>query len=369
MARPRLRPVGRVRPVRRDAADQDRRRVRGQPGGHGRHDQPAPGGSAAHGGRGLLTIPTIRRLEPEEQRLSARRRWRTFRDRLERRDLKRSERSLKRRTHYFERTVRFLSLGLRAIGLWGRGFRNATQPRLVRHEVRLPGLPAAFDGYRLLHLTDLHIDLLPQLVEATRKIVGGVETDLVVLTGDYYARYGQDDAELAAPYAAIFDALRSRDGIVGILGNHDSSGIPDIMSSLGVTMLVNETIALSRDGEEIYLTGTDDVHHYWSPAARRALEATPRDRLRIALIHTSEIADEAARLGYALYLTGHTHGGQVCLPGGFPPVTMGMRRAYAAGLWRIGGMVGHTSRGIGASSVPLRFNCPSEIALITLKRA
>jgi uncharacterized protein len=257
---------------------------------------------------------------------------------------------------------------VRAIGLWDRGVLNASRPRLVRHEVCLPGLPAAFDGYRILHLTDLHIDLLPQLVEETQKLVKDVETDLAILTGDYHARYGQDELELARPYAEIFGAIRSKDGIVGVLGNHDSAAIADILSSLGATILVNETIAIRRQQDEVYFTGTDDIHHYWSPAARRALEAVPRDCLRIALIHTSELAEHASKLGYALYLTGHTHGGQICLPGGFPVITMGMRRAYSAGLWTLGAMIGHTSRGVGASSIPLRFNCPSEIALITLRR-
>jgi predicted MPP superfamily phosphohydrolase len=249
------------------------------------------------------------------------------------------------------------------------GVRNASRIRLVRHEIPVMGLPTPFDGYRILHLSDFHIDLVPQLIEATNTVLEGVETDLAILTGDYHAHYGQDDARLAQPFSRIFGAIRSQDGIVGILGNHDSADMADILSSIGATMLVNETVVLRRDGEEICITGTDDVHHYWSPAARRALEAAPPDRVRIALVHTSELAADAAALGYSLYLTGHTHGGQVCLPGGFPLITMGMRREYAAGLWRIGDMTGHTSRGIGASCVPLRYNCPPEIALITLKSA
>jgi predicted MPP superfamily phosphohydrolase len=320
-------------------------------------------------GRERLSIPSIRYLGSEERRLSARRRWRAFRERLERRGLKRSERGLKHRTRSFERMVGILSLGVRGLGLWRRGLRNASALRLVRHQISLPGLPAAFDGYRILHLSDLHIDLVPHIVEATRNIIGGLEVDLAVLTGDYHARYGQEGAELVEPYAAIFRALRSKDGIVGILGNHDSASIADAMASLGATVLVNESIAVRRGGSEVYLTGTDDVHHYWSPAARRTLAETPQDRLRVALVHTSELAEEASRLGYALYLTGHTHGGQICLPGGFPVITMGVPRAYSAGLWRIGRMVGHTSRGIGASTIPLRFNCPPEIALLTLTRS
>lgn len=249
------------------------------------------------------------------------------------------------------------------------GVRNALRIRLVRHDIAIPGLPARFDGYRILHLSDFHVDLMPSLVEATNAVLEGVETDLAILTGDYQTRYGQDNAHLEQPFSRIFGAIRSQDGIVGILGNHDCASMADILSSLGVTMLVNETIVLRRGDEEIYITGTDDVHYYWSPAAPRALAAAPSDRVRIALVHTSELAADAAALGYSLYLTGHTHGGQICLPGGIALVTMGMRREYAAGLWRIGDMIGHTSRGIGASGVPLRYNCPPEIVLITLKSA
>ena len=265
--------------------------------------------------------------------------------------------------------MRFLAHGVRLTGLWGMGYRNASRPRVIHHDVALVGLPPAFDGYRILHLTDLHIDFLPSLTPEVCRLVRDLETDLAVFTGDYHASYGQEDEALARPYAEILSAIRARDGAVGILGNHDAAGIADMLSSLGVVMLVNESVVLSRDGAEICLTGTDDVHHYWSRAAKRALEATGHGRMRIALVHTSELAREAADLGYALYLTGHTHGGQICLPGGYPVITMGMSRAYAAGLWRMADMVGHTSRGIGASTIPIRFNCPSEIALITLRRA
>ena len=316
-----------------------------------------------------MKISVIRHLNSQAQLESARRRWQVFRNRLEKHGLKRSKSGLRPRTNYFETTVGILSVGIRAVGLWGVGVRNASRIRLVRHEIPILGLPARFDGYRILHLSDFHIDLMPQLVEATNAVLEGVETDLAILTGDYQAHYGQDHAHLEQPFSRIFGAIRSQDGIVGILGNHDSASMADMLSSIGATMLVNETIALRRDGEEIYITGTDDVHHYWSPAARRALEAAPPDRVRIALVHTSELAADAAALGYSLYLTGHTHGGQVCLPGGVPLITMGMRREYAAGLWKIGDMIGHTSRGIGASCVPLRYNCPPEIALITLKSA
>src|SRR5262249_52944432 len=151
-------------------------------------------------------------------------------------------------------------------------------------------------------------------------------------------------------------ALKAPDGVVGILGNHDTGAIAATLEANGVRLLLNETVALRRGGETIYLTGTDDVHHFWSPAALRTLESAPRDQPRIALVPSPELAGEAAALGYALYLCGHTHGGQFCLPGGIPIVTMGAMRSTASGAWRRGAMLGYTSRGIGTSTMPLRFN-------------
>ncbi len=115
-------------------------------------------------------------------------------------------------------------------------------------------------------------------------------------------------------------------------------------------------------------TGTDDVHYYYTDAARAALEAAPKG-FKIALIHSAELADAAAEAGFSLYLSGHTHGGQVCLPGGLPIIThMSRHRRYASGLWRHGSMTGYTTTGIGVSGLPVRFNTRGEAVLITLRR-
>ncbi len=126
---------------------------------------------------------------------------------------------------------------------------------------------------------------------------------------------------------------------------------------------------LERGRERITVTGLDDVHHFYTEGARQALLGGGRG-FKIALVHSAEVADVAAEAGYSLYLCGHTHGGQVCLPGGRPLVThLTQHRFAAAGLWQFGRMTGYTSRGAGVAVPPVRFNCRGEVVLITLRCA
>jgi len=140
------------------------------------------------------------------------------------------------------------------------------------------------------------------------------------------------------------------------------------LQPLGFETLVNRSTTLTRGGETVQVTGLDDVHSFYSPAARIALEQ-PHEGFRIALVHSAEMADHAAAAGYALYLCGHTHGGQICLPSGRPVFSQLVRcRHGAAGGWRQGKMVGYTSSGIGVSPPTVRFNSRGGAALITLRR-
>ncbi len=272
------------------------------------------------------------------------------------------------RWQLLKRLLALFGLGLRLLGLFERGRRNAIDIRLRRLELRFPGLPPAFDGFRLLQLTDLHVDALPEAMEAARRIAAEQEADLCVLTGDYRFRVSGPHAQILPGLRALRDSLRTAEGVVAVLGNHDSAAMVEDFEALGIRVLVNETMSLARAGETIHLTGTDDVHYYFTAAACEALAAAPPG-FKIALIHSAELADVAAEQGFALYLAGHTHAGQVCLPGGRPILThMSRFRRYAAGLWRHGAMQGYTSSGVGVSALPVRFNCPGEVVLITLRR-
>lgn len=265
--------------------------------------------------------------------------------------------------------LRVFGIGLRLVGLYRRGVRNALDIRLTRLTLSFPDLPQAFDGFTILHMTDLHVDALPGAMAAARSHAAAQEVDLCVLTGDYRFRVEGPFEQVLPEMRALRDTVKARHGMFAVLGNHDSAAMADALEELGIAMLINETHVIERDGAAIHLTGTDDVHYFFTPAATAALEA-PQPGFGIALVHSPELADVAAGAGFSLYLAGHTHGGQVCLPGGMPVLThVGRFRRLARGLWRFGAMQGYTSTGVGISALPVRFNNRGEVVVLTLRRA
>ena len=269
-----------------------------------------------------------------------------------------------------------LQTAIETVGLRRMAEASALDIRLVELELPLARLPAAFDGYSILHLSDLHLDGHPALVDRILAAAGGAPADLVVLTGDYlFANGGAHDA-IIEPVARLAAALAAPDGIVGVLGNHDTAALVPVFEEAGVTCLINEGKRVTRSGTTLAITGLDDVHRFYSDAALASLQALrPRaDELGIALVHSPELAPEAAEQGYGLYLCGHTHGGQVCLPGGIPVLTHMDRRGgrvprrLARGRWRLGELVGVTNLGAGFSGVAARFSAPPQVLRLILRR-
>jgi predicted MPP superfamily phosphohydrolase len=140
------------------------------------------------------------------------------------------------------------------------------------------------------------------------------------------------------------------------------------LETMGIRMLMNEAVVIDRDGAHLYLAGIDDAHFYRTDNIEKAAEHIPHDACSILLSHTPEIYRQAAHAGFHLLLSGHTHGGQICLPGGVA-ITLDsvLPRRLGAGSWRHHGMVGYTSVGAGSSVVSVRFNCPPEITLHSLE--
>lgn len=272
------------------------------------------------------------------------------------------------RHRFFSLLLAIFGQALRLTPFFARGRRNALDLELARLEISFPGLPASFDGYRILHISDSHLDVLPSVADAAERLLGDVEADLLALTGDVH---GWPDSPIDLSVGLLARALgrvRVRDRRLAVLGNHDPVEMVAALEGLGVETLVNRSVTLGRNGESIRITGLDDVHSFYSPAARAALD--PGDGgFQIALVHSAEMADHAASAGYALYLCGHTHGGQICLPGRRPVFTQLVRcRHGASGLWREGIMVGYTTPGLGVSPPTVRFNSRGGAALITLRR-
>jgi len=273
------------------------------------------------------------------------------------------------RSRVFASATGVVGLGARLVGIHPRGLRNALDVRLVTLSLSFPDLPPTFDGYRILQLSDTHLDFLPELSVVAARLLAGVEVDLLALTGDVRGHHRAAITASTAPLANLLKAVSVNDRRLAVLGNHDPADMAAALEKLGFEVLINRSITLTRGDQSIVVTGLDDVHRFFTPDALRALAESP-EGFRIALVHSAEVADHAAVANYALYLSGHTHGGQICLPGGRPIVTHLRRCRHAcAGTWSEGSMIGYTSCGLGVSDVPLRFNCRGEVSLITLRRS
>jgi predicted MPP superfamily phosphohydrolase len=157
--------------------------------------------------------------------------------------------------------------------------------------------------------------------------------------------------------------------VYGILGNHDFIEFVPALEAAGMRMLLNENVQLQRGSDSIYLAGIDDPHFYETHDVQRAARGVPQDAYSILLSHTPESYRLAAACRFDLMLCGHTHGGQICLPGGVPVLTnSGCPRTMVRGDWTYQDLSGYTSPGTGSAGVPARFFCPPEITLHRLCR-
>jgi predicted MPP superfamily phosphohydrolase len=257
---------------------------------------------------------------------------------------------------------------LKATGFYWRGRKNTLRFRVSDNRIRLPNLPAAFDGFTLLHLSDLHTDMHPPATEALAQRIEGMSYDAVILTGDYRAfTFGEIDAAMVG-MRSLCNKLHKP--VYAVLGNHDTIRMVPELESMGIQVLLNESVVLSKGEEAIHLAGVDDAHYYRVDNIEKAAEGIPMEGVSILLSHTPEIYRQAAHSGFDLFFCGHTHGGQICLPGGIP-LTLDSRcpRYLGFGNWQHGKMQGYTSAGAGTSIVEVRINCLPEIALHTLVRS
>jgi len=262
----------------------------------------------------------------------------------------------------------FIRASLTMSGLYRRAQRNARTIRTVENVVALPRLPEAFHGYRILQLSDLHIDASEELAHAIIEAVRPLEYDLCVLTGDY--RF-QTSGTIER---AVHNLGRLRASLTGqvfaVLGNHDSVLMLPELERMGISVLMNEHVPLARGAEQIYLAGIDDAHFFGVGNLEKALGAIPADATTVMLSHTPEVYRQAAHAAVDLLLCGHTHGGQICLPGGWPIILDArIPRRIGRGPWAHGGMQGYTSPGAGASVVEVRLNCPPEVTIHCLQQA
>jgi predicted MPP superfamily phosphohydrolase len=257
---------------------------------------------------------------------------------------------------------------LKLTGLYWRGRANATRVQIKHNDVRFKTLPRAFDGFTLLHISDFHADMNEGAMRRLEEILPQLSYDLCVLTGDYRgATFGPFDAALKRMRPVL---SHIKGPVYGVLGNHDSIRMVPDLETMGIRMLLNECERISRDGESIYLAGIDDAHYFRVDNIEKAASGIPHDAFSILLSHTPEIYRQATHAGFDLLLSGHTHGGQICLPGSIP-VTLDsvLPRKLGSGQWKYHEMFGYTSTGVGSSIVTVRINCLPEVTLHRLWRA
>jgi uncharacterized protein len=275
--------------------------------------------------------------------------------------------------------VRRSVVGLAALagaGLTVEGFvREPQHPVTERIQVRLTRLPEGFQGFRIAQMTDIHFG--PYMdragLERVVRLAQAFQPDLVALTGDFVSRpfrqrNGLEGARNAEPCADVFARWKGVP-IIAVLGNHDHWNNADMVAGAlaerGIRVLRNQANAIEKDGQRLWVVGIDDALERKADVPQSITEI-PRTEATILLAHEPDFADYAARFPIDLQLSGHSHGGQVRVPGVGPIILPQMARKYPTGLNRVGQLQVYTSRGIGVINPPVRLNCPPEVSLITL---
>jgi predicted MPP superfamily phosphohydrolase len=270
---------------------------------------------------------------------------------------------------WYKRRVepRILKFGLQATGVYQRGVRNALAPIIRTLQLRFPDLPPAFDGFRILHLSDFHIDGNEALAQRLISRLSGLRPDVCVLTGDYRFDIRGPCAGVYAPMRSIVSSISSQHGILGVLGNHDAAEIAFALEGMGVRMLVNEAVEIRQRSESLWLAGIDDPFDYRCDDLGAALAEVPSKAFKILLAHTPDRYEQAAGAGVHLYLCGHTHAGQIRFPLlGSIKHNSKSPREYSFGHWTHGQMQGYTTAGVGCSALRVRYHCPPELVMIEL---
>lgn len=256
----------------------------------------------------------------------------------------------------------FATALLKLTGLYARARRNYFNLRIRPHRVILPRLDPAFDGFTLLHLSDLHGDLDPAFMPNLIAKIRPLTFDIAVITGDFRSRtYGDPRPALAAIRALTAALARP---VYAVLGNHDAIEMVPGLDRAGIRVLLNEGVVIRRGAAALGLAGTDDPHGYRTDDLARARADIPLDLPSILLAHSADAFQAVEAAGFDLLLCGHTHAGQICLPGGIPLIrnTAGPRFVFT-GPWRYRQLQGYTSAGTGASGIPVRLNTRPEVVL------
>ena len=247
-------------------------------------------------------------------------------------------------------------------------------------------LPERLDGLRIAHLTDLHARRPRQRLERLALSLAARRLDLVFLTGDYMSKPG-DEPAAAEALRRLVSPLKPVLGTFGVFGNHDTLALVDAVQDLPITWLRDQAARVTHEGHPIDLLGLDMLFAQEPDPVALLLhqgealtdghgegggeggEADGHAHVRLLLSHDARYVVTAADMGVDLLFAGHTHGGQVRLPGGRPIVNSSqLPLSLTSGILRHRDTLAVVSRGVGESGLPLRLFCPPHVPIYTLRR-
>lgn len=239
-----------------------------------------------------------------------------------------------------------------------------------RVEIHLPKLSPGFHGFTIALFSDTHLGFFYSAnhLDKVVRLISAQQPDLICFAGDLVE--SKKSIKKLKSVIPILCKLKSPYGKYAILGNHDvlagSGEVSRVWEKGGFQVLVNQVERIQKDGTPLFLIGLDDVRG-GNPQLERIMDQASGKNACILLVHEPDFADQACQYPIDLQLSGHSHGGQVCLPWGKPILTTKLGRKYPAGLYRVQSLFVYTSKGIGTTKLPIRFCCRPEITLITLR--
>ena len=243
---------------------------------------------------------------------------------------------------------------------------NTLEVESVR--ISLPRWPVKLDGFRIVHLSDIHHSPLTNIehIENAVSVANELEPDMFVLTGDYVSH----DSEYILPMAEELGKLEAEHGTHACLGNHDHWTDAELVTHMlrgeGVNVLINEGFRFSNGEGDMWICGVDD-HMAGKTDVPAALKGSYADETKLMLAHNPAILRQAVRYGVDLMLSGHTHGGQVKIRE--REKRLMANRRLSSGLHRRKDTQIYITRGIGTVVLPVRYQCPPEISLIELRKS
>ncbi len=256
----------------------------------------------------------------------------------------------------------------RSSRLFGQRF-SPSDFEIVKIEINIPTLPTPFEGYRIVHISDIHYG---QWISLDRLIgvvglINQQEPDIVAITGDFVS-YSQENVE---ELIQALKEIRARDTTVAVLGNHDywvgAERVRSILRESKIMELNNNVFTVTRKGYALHFAGVDGIT-LKKNQLEEVLQKLPPNGPAILLAHEPDFADISAKTNrFSLQLSGHSHGGQFVIPKFGTPFRVDGFRKYPLGRYQVGEMVQYTNRGIGTNAFWIRINCAPEITVIDLQ--